>query len=298
MRRELLHQRPVPLLADVELELELRIQLEVRLDLRSCRRDEAHAAGTARPTASANDVPACRSARSSDRALEGPAAVVARSLVGGIAAPERQPVEVAREIVERPRAGEHQVGREVVVIGRGVRDVLAVARLAVALERDRRRHARPAARQRRAPAARRRSGRRERGARRAIPRAAYWRAYEPRRRLRSSHRPLALGAGRRQRCRSPARSSPAARSQVSASASTAAGVRAVLGHRYGVCQGCTRDDVVLQLPPLRPARARRRVHEWARIRRLHVVAAAGLADAGRPAARRRAGAGDRSRRER
>ena len=110
-------------------------------------------------------------------ALESPAPVVRQLEV----------VEPPREIVERPRAGEHQLRRKVVVRGRLVGDVLALSRSAAAL-RDRRRDPRPRSR----ASSRRWTGSRRRRHRagRARPRGGYSEPYEDRARRR--HRTAAL----------------------------------------------------------------------------------------------------------
>ena len=61
----------------------------------------------------------------------------------GVAAPQLELVEVLREILEAPGAGEHQVARHVVVVLGRIGDVLALAGDPASLDGDRGRHARP-----------------------------------------------------------------------------------------------------------------------------------------------------------
>ena len=66
----------------------------------------------ARPSASANDLPGLAQREVERRALERPAPVVARRLHLRLGGQSSSSSSRARVVVQRPRAGEHLVGRE------------------------------------------------------------------------------------------------------------------------------------------------------------------------------------------
>jgi hypothetical protein len=70
--------------------------------------------------------------------------MVLSHLVVRVAAPELDLVEMAREVLQAPSPGEHQLLGHVLVVLARVGDVLALAGCTGSLEEDGRRHARPA----------------------------------------------------------------------------------------------------------------------------------------------------------
>ena len=105
-RSEPLHQRAIPVLPHVQLELELGVQLAVRLDLGARGRDEADGLELT-PENVGERAPGLPQREVERGALERPAPVVARRAHLRLAVEELELVQPDRVVVQRPRAGEH-----------------------------------------------------------------------------------------------------------------------------------------------------------------------------------------------
>ena len=122
----------------VELEAQRRVELEPALEDGRARRGDERSGLASRPTASPSERPACAQREVERRGLEGPAAVVAVGVPGGLAGREEiERVEARRERRRASRAGELEPRQAVrLVLGRVVGDVLAESLDAAAAQLD------------------------------------------------------------------------------------------------------------------------------------------------------------------
>ena len=149
-RGERVHVRLVPLAGDrVDLELEVGRDLEPAADVLARRDDEAQRRRLA-PDDLAERAARLAQREIEQRALEGPAPVVARSRHARLRREQLAAVQHLRRARDRVRAAEAERGRlgEEVVIRRRVADVLAAALVPAAAHDDRRRDALEVARHR------------------------------------------------------------------------------------------------------------------------------------------------------